>query len=57
MEYGTRTRPDSPLWDGCPFCDETVGPRLVVYNHIDDYDGIDPDDVFTDPIGPLRNRQ
>ena len=52
-----RTHPADPLVSRCPFCEDETGPQLAVYNHIDDdHDNIDPNDLFSDPIGPLRQR-
>lgn len=49
----SRPREIDPAIETCPFC-AFEGPRIAVYRHIDPaHPDVDPDDVFSDPVGDL----
>jgi len=42
-----------PVIETCPFC-AFEGARIAVYRHIESrHSEIDPDDIFSDPVGDL----
>lgn len=52
-DTGSNRGSTDPLFETCPFC-AFEGPRIAVYRHIDSqHPAVDPDDIFSDPLGAL----
>ena len=52
-DTGARRPEVDPAIETCPFC-AFEGARIAVYRHIESgHSGIDPADIFSDPVGDL----